>query len=106
MRVITFACCLLFACSENNKEADLTFNKNEFASLMAQIYLLDAQFTELPGPIKDSVMSLKVQELLKSKGLIMDDFLKIQHYYKYNYKEQDSLDKQIIQIVKDSAILN
>ena len=36
----------------------------------------------------------------------MSDFIKIQQYYKYNYKEQEALEKQIIQIVKDSAAQN
>ena len=106
MRYILFICCFLFACSKNIKEPEFKFDKNEFAGLMSQVYLLDAHFNGLPGPIKDSLMSIKFKDLLDSKGLLMSDFIKIQQYYKYNYKEQEALEKQIIQIVKDSAAHN
>lgn len=98
-----FLICILVSCTEKSPDSELKFNKNEFASLMAEIYLMDAQFSELPGPIKDSILTLKVQDILRAKNLSMDAFLKIQQFYKNNYKEQEGLEKQIIQLVKDSS---
>lgn len=98
-----FVFCILIACSEKSPESELKFNKTEFASLMAEIYLLDAQFSELPGPIKDSIMVLKVKDILRSKNLSIEAFSQIQQFYKNNISEQELLEKQIIQLVRDSA---
>jgi len=102
-RLSLFLVCVLISCSEKSPESELKFNKNEFASLMAEIYLVDAQFSELPGPIKDSIMVLKVKDILRTKNLSMEAFIQIQQFYKTNISEQELLEKQIIQLVKDSA---
>ncbi len=102
-RFSVFLVCVMISCSEKSPESELKFNKNEFASLMAEIYLVDAQFSELPGPIKDSIMALKVIDILRTRNLSIDNFSQIQQFYKKNISEQELLEKQIIQLVKDSA---
>lgn len=95
--------CILVACTEKSQESNLKFDKNEFAGLMAEIYLVDAQFSDLPGPLKDSILALKVQDILRARNISMDTFLQIQQFYRNNYKEQEVLEKQIIQLVRDSS---
>lgn len=98
-----FLVCILVSCTDKSPESEVKFDKNEFASLMAEIYLVDAQFSELPGPIKDSILALKFQEILRARNLRLDNFLQIQQFYKNNYKEQEDLERQIIQLVRDSS---
>jgi hypothetical protein len=92
--VLTF---LLFgnSCTPSESKINVPINDKDMIGIMTDIYLLDSHFANMNSYIKDSIVFLKFNEILKSYGYNAEQFNASRNYYQNNDKAYKKLQEGI-----------
>jgi hypothetical protein len=102
--LITSICVHLFHCKSKENDLIAPVDEKVMIDLMTDVYYLDSHFSELNSYIKDSIVYLKYNDLLKKYGVTQEQFKQAQNYYSQNDKAHQRLDEGIRKKLQEAMV--
>ncbi len=70
--------------------------EDKMVEVITKVHFMEAHFQDLNSKIRDSVISLKIQQELIKQGINQQDFEKANQYYLNNEEAQSRLNDKIV----------
>lgn len=85
----------IFGCKAKEHGVESPIHEKKMIAIMTEIYYLDAHFSGLNAFMKDSIVNLKITDLLMKYEIHKDQFKQAQTYYNENENARKKLEKGV-----------
>ena len=98
------SCILIFACKKTERVKKSPIDEPTMISIMTEVYYLDAHFSFLNSYLKDSIVYVKFNELLRKYHISKEQFDQAKAFYKEHDTENIKLEEGIKKAVQEAGM--
>lgn len=100
---LIYLICLFCSCKPK-QEFEAPIPEDKMVAIMSEIYYLDGHFAELNSYLKDSIVFMKLNELLNGQGISLEQFKKAKDYYSENEEAKLRLEEAIKKSIEEASM--